>query len=333
MTLPKFVCKAQATGNDFLLYIDSQGVYEPTCDEVRRLCDRHFGIGADGLIRVAHPEAVSDIDAGMLHACHHVGALWFMDYRNADGSLAEMCGNGTRAVALFAQHEGLADQPGGEPFVLGTRAGVRTLRSLGSMYPYGDAVFEVSLGGSRAVHQDAYRVSLPGVAGSWSGTFVDMGNPHVVVVEAGRGGNSRDRNGWVEDRREGDGGALGRLDSSLRAGEGMSVLPDVDALDLSWPPSVEPCIATGQNVEFVRIDGIEDSQGCGAATMRVFERGCGETLSCGTGLGATAVTLSKKTGIDEWDVRVRGGVLHVSVSDEDVKLTGNAALVGCVELW
>ena len=66
--------------------------------------------------------------------------------------------------------------------------------------------------------------------------------------------------------------------------------------------------------------------------MRVNERGCGETLSCGTGLCATAVTLRAKTGIDHWTISVRGGVLRIDVSDTDVKLTGDAKLVGDITL-
>ena len=66
--------------------------------------------------------------------------------------------------------------------------------------------------------------------------------------------------------------------------------------------------------------------------MRVNERGCGETLSCGTGLCATAVTLRAKTGIDHWTIAVRGGVLRIDVSDTDVKLTGDATLVGDITL-
>ena len=107
-----------------MVYLDAEGTYEPTADEVRFLCDRHFGIGGDGLIRLTHPQAVSDLNDKQIAVCAVGNADWFMDYRNADGSLAEMCGNGTRAITLFAQRQGIAGQPGGEPFRLGTRAGV-----------------------------------------------------------------------------------------------------------------------------------------------------------------------------------------------------------------
>ena len=66
--------------------------------------------------------------------------------------------------------------------------------------------------------------------------------------------------------------------------------------------------------------------------MRVNERGCGETLSCGTGLCATAITLRAKTGVDHWDITVRGGTVRVDVTDETVALTGSATLVADVTL-
>ena len=203
-----------------------------------------------------------------------------MDYRNADGSLAEMCGNGTRAIALFAQRCGVASTQVGEPFRLGTRAGVKTLRPLGDVAPYGRDVFRVDMGSWRRGDLDAFTVTIPGTPGAARGTFVDMGNPHVVCV--------------IED-------AMSTLESD-------------------------------QNAEFVRVDEIDAAAGTGEATMRVNERGCGETLSCGTGLCATAITLRAKTGVDHWDITVRGGTVRVDVTDETVALTGSATLVADVTL-
>lgn len=145
---------------------------------------------------------------------------------------------------------------------------------------------------------DAFEVTIPGAAGSARGTYVDMGNPHVVAV--------------IED--------------------GKATLPAVEDLDLVTKPVVSPVLESDQNVEFVRIDTRDADHNLGTATMRVNERGCGETLSCGTGLCATAVTLRAKTGIDHWTIAVRGGVLRINVSDTDVKLTGDATLVGDITL-
>ena len=66
MSIPSIVYKAHATGNDFVVYLDAEGTYEPTADEVRFLCDRHFGIGGDGLIRL-----VDGVDKGQAHAPRH----------------------------------------------------------------------------------------------------------------------------------------------------------------------------------------------------------------------------------------------------------------------
>ncbi|WEV63647.1 diaminopimelate epimerase [Bifidobacterium sp. ESL0732] len=298
MSLPQFVYKGHGTGNDFILYIDRDGKLEPTADEVRHICDRHFGIGADGLIRLTRPEYVGDLSAGQIALCRDGGAEWFMDYRNADGTLAEMCGNGTRVTTLLAQRAFIAEAPGGAPFKLGTRAGVKTLRSLGALEPYGQDVFQVSLGAGKIGALDTFKVTIPGTAGEAAGTFVDMGNPHVVSV--------------LED--------------------GKATLPAVENLNLTVKPMVSPALETDQNAEFVRIDECDKATNMGRATMRVNERGCGETLSCGTGLGATAVTLCAKTGVSRWDISVRGGLLRVDVSDDDVQLTGAAVIVAKVEL-
>lgn len=298
MSIPSIVYKAHATGNDFVVYLDEDGTHEPTADEVRFLCDRHFGIGGDGLIRLAHPQAVSDVNERQIADCAAGDADWFMDYRNADGSLAEMCGNGTRAITLFAQRQGIADQPGGTPFHLGTRAGVKILTSLGDVPGLGKDVFQVEMGAWKRGDVDGYEVTIPGTSGSARGTFVDMGNPHVVAV--------------LEDA--------------------FASLPNVEDLDLVTKPVVAPEIPSDQNVEFVHIDEQSEGDDAGEATMRVNERGCGETLSCGTGLCATAITLRAKTGIDHWTITVRGGTLRVDVTDEDVKLTGSATIVGKIEL-
>lgn len=298
MSIPSIVYKAHATGNDFVVYLDEDGTHEPTADEVRFLCDRHFGIGGDGLIRLAHPQAVSDVNERQIADCAAGDADWFMDYRNADGSLAEMCGNGTRAITLFAQRQGIADQPGGKPFHLGTRAGVKILTSLGDVPGLGKDVFQVEMGAWKRGDVDGYEVTIPGTSDSARGTFVDMGNPHVVAV--------------LEDA--------------------FASLPNVEDLDLVTKPVVAPEIPSDQNVEFVRIDEQSEGDDAGEATMRVNERGCGETLSCGTGLCATAITLRAKTGIDHWTITVRGGTLRVDVTDEDVKLTGSATIVGKIEL-
>ena len=96
--------KGQGTGNDFILVLDEPGQLDLTPSQVARMCDRHFGIGADGLIRVTptskSPEVKHLLEEEPL-------ATWFMDYRNADGSDAEMCGNGIRVFARYLLENGL----------------------------------------------------------------------------------------------------------------------------------------------------------------------------------------------------------------------------------
>jgi diaminopimelate epimerase len=107
--------KGHGTENDFVLLPDPDGSLVLTKELVRRLCDRRAGIGGDGVLRVV-PTAKEP------EAAQFVGeAAWFMDYRNADGSVAEMCGNGVRVYARYLVTEGLADE--GE-LRLATRGGI-----------------------------------------------------------------------------------------------------------------------------------------------------------------------------------------------------------------
>ncbi len=305
MSIPDTVYQAHATGNDFIVYEDESGRFDPTPAEVRALCDRHRGIGADGVLRLARSRAVEGIAPGLRHDCMEAGAVWFMDYRNADGSLAEMCGNGTRAITLVAQRLGLVPRQVGSTFPLGTRAGVKTLTFLGDVEPYGRNVFRVDMGPWSKAEDDSFEVTIPGTPGEARGTFVDMGNPHVVAVLGGS-----------------------------QSASGAATLPALEELDLVTKPVVSPVLESDQNVEFVRIDGIDGDveDRIGHASMRVNERGVGETLSCGTGLCATGVVLRTRTGVSHWDVTVRGGVLRVDVDDDHVELTGPATIVGRVAL-
>src|ERR1700754_4099524 len=115
--------KGHGTENDFVVLPDPDGELDLTPARVAALCDRRAGIGGDGLLRVvrwaalgAGPEPESDVE-------------WFMDYYNADGSIAEMCGNGVRVYTRYLEHAGWL--PGSE-LRLGTRGGVRTVRVNGA---------------------------------------------------------------------------------------------------------------------------------------------------------------------------------------------------------
>ncbi|SDE39858.1 diaminopimelate epimerase [Auraticoccus monumenti] len=158
--------KGHGTLNDFVLLVDRHGLLDPDEDDVRWLCDRRAGIGGDGLLRAVKAEHVPSWEGD--------GSLWFMDYRNADGSVAEMCGNGIRVFARHLLDSGLADGP---EVQVATRSGLRTVAA------QPDGRLRVSMGPVRTT-PDAVQVSAP-VAGerrSWPATAVDVGNPHAVVL-------------------------------------------------------------------------------------------------------------------------------------------------------
>lgn len=117
--------KGHGTGNDFIVVLDRDGSIELSESQVAKLCDRHFGIGADGFIRVVPS---SKIREGKESLSDETGAEWFMDYRNADGSVAEMCGNGVRVFARFLTEKGIVNLEEGQVMHVGTRAGVKDIQ-------------------------------------------------------------------------------------------------------------------------------------------------------------------------------------------------------------
>ena len=147
--------KGHGTENDFVLLPDLDGTLDLTTDLVRRICDRRAGVGADGILRIVPSKLVPEADSS---------AEWFMDYRNADGSIAEMCGNGVRVYARYLVSSGLA--PAGH-LRLATRGGVREV--------------DVPAAGDITVHMGPARFDEPVDIEGVLATFVDMGNPHAVV--------------------------------------------------------------------------------------------------------------------------------------------------------
>ncbi|MCX4746507.1 diaminopimelate epimerase [Kitasatospora sp. NBC_01287] len=172
--------KGHGTENDFVILPDPDGRLRLGPAEVARLCDRRAGIGGDGLLRVVRA-ARDEASAAMADE-----AEWFMDYRNSDGSIAEMCGNGVRVFARYLVHAGLA-APG--PLVIATRAGLRQVR-----------IAEDGPDGTPgAITVDMGRALLPGPEGievavgerRWPARNVSMGNPHAVafVADLAQAGN------------------------------------------------------------------------------------------------------------------------------------------------
>ncbi len=270
--------KGHGTENDFVLVPALDGALQLSAADVAYLADRRAGIGGDGVIRVV-PSALADEPEVRAQAEQ---AAWFMDYRNADGSVAEMCGNGTRVFAAYLRREGLE---AGDDITIATRTGVKTVRF------EADGTIAVDLGAWRLSEPDAAAaqgydalVHVPGID-PLSALSLDLGNPHTVAA--------------------------------------LPEQVDLDTLDLHLPPAVHPQPPHGTNVELVR------PLGPGHLSMRVHERGVGETRSCGTGACAAALaTRYWAGGGDEWVVDVPGGRLRVRVLPSGtVELAGPAVLV------
>lgn len=272
--------KGHGTGNDFILVEDFDGSLGLTQKQIARLCDRHFGVGADGLIFVTRTAAHAEV-ADLLG--NEPAAEWFMDYRNSDGSLAEMCGNGARVFARYLLDHHLAAFSEGKTLAIATRAGIRdiTRASMG---------FSVDLGEFRISYQSEVLVQTGDDPVARPSLAVDVGNPHQVVVLADN-----------DELRD---------------------------LQLTRPPKFEPLLPAGANVEYVVPQGI--AEGVGKIRMRVYERGVGETLSCGTGIAAAAIAVRHWGGGSQnhWRVEVPGGVVAVRVwpaeNGERVSISGPA---------
>lgn len=148
---PTFV-KGHGTQNDFVVLLDPDETYGLTEAQVRALCDRRRGLGADGVLRAVP-----------------AGSGWFMDYRNADGSVAEMCGNGARVFAVALRDAGLVTS---DEFEIRTRGGTRTI-SIGA-----DDV-TVAMGTATTIER---AVTVRAADGEWDATPVWVPNPHAVAV-------------------------------------------------------------------------------------------------------------------------------------------------------
>ena len=275
--------KGQGTGNDFVLVLDADGAISLTASQIAKICNRHFGVGADGLIRVVRSE---NLPEGKPILEQEPNAVWFMDYYNADGQAAEMCGNGIRVFARFLIERGLAEIAGGSTLPVGTRDGVKDITKSANG-------FAVDLGRWRLDAESLVEATGLGVARPAQG--IDVGNPHAVVALA--------------------------TDSQLAA------LRLVDA------PSIEPVPINGANVEFVVPKEPMVKDGVGYISMRVFERGVGETLSCGTGIAAAALATRYWAGSDapnQWQVSVPGGTVAVRMfateDGEHVGISGPAEI-------
>ena len=262
--------KHEGAGNDFLVVLDPDDAITLSVAQVRLLADRHRGIGADGIIRVGPGRDGCDLS---------------MDLRNADGSPAEMSGNGIRCLAQAAVDAGLVSPP---RFTVSTPGGPRTVE-----YTAGDEpgwaharvdMGPVRLGPDQPQEFDDRRVRT-----------VDVGNPHLVLLG-----------------------------------------PDTAAVDVAeLGPKLQAAFAGGINVEWITVTGDEEGE---LLDFRVFERGAGETLACGTGsVAAAAAARSWGVVAGAGAVRVRnpGGLLEVTLgsgADDPAHLAGPVRKVADVDI-
>jgi diaminopimelate epimerase len=240
--------KHEGAGNDFLVVLDPDDTLRLTVGQVRLLCNRRRGIGADGIIRVGLGRAGCDLS---------------MELRNADGGVAEMSGNGIRCLAQAAVDGGMVTPP---RFTVATAAGVRTV----------DFVAGESPGWARA-SVDMGPVTLgpdqPQDFDDRKARTADVGNPHLVLLG-----------------------------------------PEMATVDLGvLGPQLQSSFEGGINVEWICLAHDDEGE---LLDLRVWERGAGETLACGTGSVAAAAA-ARAWGVvgPEGPVRVRnpGGTLEVTL--------------------
>ena len=265
--------KGHGTENDFVIILDRESMLEITPADVRFICNRRAGVGADGLLRAVLANHVDGWDGD--------GAVWFMDYRNADGSIAEMCGNGIRVFTRFLLDQDLVSGPVVE---IATRSGLK----VATVLP--DGRIRVTMGPVVLGNRSVVVTTADGV--DFRAQTAYVGNPHAV-----------------------------------------SFAENLELLPLYAPPRWEPAeeFPEGVNLEFVRELGPRH------IAMRVYERGVGETQSCGTGTVAAAAA-ARVRGQDLaslpviYRVDVPGGAVEVELTEHEAYLTGPAVLVAYGEL-
>ena len=282
--------KYQGTGNDFVIVEDLRDELAIHAEAAAALCERRFGVGADGTIRITGADSVAARETAAALGVDADRASFFMDHRNADGSTAEMCGNGIRCLAAYVRHRGL---DGGDALLVLTRAGIKHVRLAERD---GELSVTVGMGAPRfprsaiPMHGPAWEPFLGepfelGGGVTIKASAVSMGNPHLVLF----------------------------VDEDPAAVHVGHIGPALERHEL-FPERT--------NVEFVAVDGDD-------LKVRVWERGVGETMACGTGACAALVAANEAglTG-ERATVRFPGGPVHVERrEDGEVALTGPAVHV------
>ncbi len=270
--------KMNGLGNDFVFIEDLDERWDLDASAIAWLCDRHFGVGADGVI--------------LVRPATDPGADYHMLYHNADGSLAEMCGNGARCFAKYVVDRGLI-APDASSLVIQTLGGLKPV-TFTRDYDGTLALATIDMGEPELTPalipttfdgEMVYDCPVETELGTFDVTAVSMGNPHAVI--------------WVDD------------------------------VENAPVTTVGPLVETHErfprftNVEFAELVDTENLR------LRVWERGVGETLACGTGACATlvAAVLSCRTGRSA-TIELPGGELLIRWHEDDhVYMTGSAAEV------
>ncbi len=176
MTATIHFTKGHGTGNDFVLFTDPDGLVDLSQQQVVAITDRHVGVGGDGVIRAVRSRSIPE---GAAVLAEDEAAEWFMDYRNADGFPAEMCGNGIRVFARYLIDNGLVELTQGNTLAVGTRGGVRDVQSNRSGFQADLGRWSLD-GTEPMVRARNLPVARPGLG-------INVGNPHVVVALASEG--------------------------------------------------------------------------------------------------------------------------------------------------
>ncbi len=250
--------KYHGTGNDFIMINNLDGSLDAKFLDIKFLCDRHFGIGADGLILL---ESSKKADC-------------FMNYYNADGTVAEMCGNGVRCTAKFFVEQVKSEK---KDLLIDTRAGVK------NVVVNKDGSFSVNMGAPEFASGD-FPLS-PLRLENIEFYFVSMGNPHAVGI--------------------------------------VKNISEIDIKDIG--PKIENNSNFSNKINVELVEKISDRN----FKVKVWERGSGATLACGTGACAVYAILKKEgNGQKEVTLEFPGGDLCLSENkDGEIILRGAAVRV------
>ena len=282
MATVKFT-KMQGIGNDFIVIDDRESLIHLSKEQVIELCDRRFGIGADGVMLI-RPATHPDADY----------SWWFV---NNDGSVPEMCGNGSRCFARYVYEHGLLPD-GATSFVLETLCGLKKI----DIVTHSDGTFKaarVNMGTAVSLASAIPTTLENNAEGQATGLALTATNGAELIVSCVNIGNPH---------------------TILFTDENQNITGDENFFTLGPAIESDPHFPQKTNVEF--IEPLDSS----TIRMRVWERGCGETLACGTGACASAFAsyLTGRTG-DDVTVHLKGGDLRVEIAqNHEIFMTGEA---------